>query len=253
MCYILIYRDIKNHWIWDDKPFDKSRAWIDLIMSANYNGVKVMLGNEIVEVKRGEFITSQKKLKNLWGWSISKIRSFLEMLEKDNMIVLKKDSKKTAIEIVNYDDYQIPQIANESEKDCKKIAFRLEKETNNTKELKEIKEKNISLVQKDILNSLQRENFNLFWAMYPNKKARGDAERGWLKINPNEELMNNIIRGVERYINFDKRYKEGYISLPATWLNKKEWENIYDENENISNSTKVILNTRRNNEQESIR
>ena len=129
--FILLYRDIKDHWIWDEKPFDKKSAWIDLIMSANHNGNKVMMGMEVIDVKRGEFITSQEKLSNRWGWSITKVRDFLALLDNEKMILKKTDSKKTTIEIVNYEVYQKLETAKKLEKNCIKTDEKLEKNTNN--------------------------------------------------------------------------------------------------------------------------
>ena len=67
--YILLYRDICTNWIWEDKPFSKGQAFIDLILRANHNDNSVLFGNQIIEVKRGEFITSIAKLSDAWGWS----------------------------------------------------------------------------------------------------------------------------------------------------------------------------------------
>ena len=32
--YIKVYRDIRDHWIWNYKPFSPQAAWIDLILLA---------------------------------------------------------------------------------------------------------------------------------------------------------------------------------------------------------------------------
>lgn len=95
--WIKLHRDITSHWIWDDKPFDRRSAWIDLILMANHKDNKVVLGNEIINVNRGSFITSEIKLMERWGWSKTKVRSFLNLLENDEMIVKKSDKKKTTL------------------------------------------------------------------------------------------------------------------------------------------------------------
>ncbi|MCT4544541.1 MAG: DnaD domain protein [Vallitalea sp.] len=104
--WIKTYRDIQDHWLWSEKPFDKRSAWLDLILSANHKNKKFPLGTEIMEVKRGDFVTSELKLAARWGWSKTKTRNFLKLLENDNMIVKKADRKKTTISIVNYSKYQ---------------------------------------------------------------------------------------------------------------------------------------------------
>jgi DNA replication protein DnaD len=90
--------------LWKDKPFSKQAAWIDMLLLANHDDNKFMLGNELVEVKCGSFISSIEKLKSRWGWSNTKVVSFLKLLESDEMIVKKSDTKKTVITIVKYGD-----------------------------------------------------------------------------------------------------------------------------------------------------
>jgi len=73
---------------------------------ANHKDQKILLGNELVTVKRGQRITSIRQLCERWGWSNTKVIQFLKMLQSDGMITYKSDKKKTVITIVNYDIYQ---------------------------------------------------------------------------------------------------------------------------------------------------
>lgn len=104
--WIKIHRKIKESWIWEDKPYDRTHAWFDLLLRANHQDKKIMLGNELIEVTRGSFITSELKLSAEWGWSKTKLRCFLKLLQDDNMIEIFTDRKKTTINIVNYNVYQ---------------------------------------------------------------------------------------------------------------------------------------------------
>ena len=103
--WVALHRKIQDHWLWDEKPFSKGHAWIDLILMANHEEKKVLLGNELIVVKVGETITSIENLKRRWGWSNTKVLAFLKLLESDGMLVKKSDTKKTLISIVNYDIY----------------------------------------------------------------------------------------------------------------------------------------------------
>lgn len=104
--WIKLNRSIQENWLWEEKPFDKKSAWIDLLLMANHKNNKFPLGNEIVEVEQGSFITSEIKLMNRWGWSKTKLRNFLKLLESEKMITKVVDKKKTTISIVNYKVYQ---------------------------------------------------------------------------------------------------------------------------------------------------
>ena len=73
--WVKLHRKIQDHWLWQDKPFDKRSAWIDMLLMANHDDNKFLLGNVLVEVQRGSFITSELKLMERWGWSKTKVRS----------------------------------------------------------------------------------------------------------------------------------------------------------------------------------
>ncbi|WP_066715697.1 hypothetical protein [Clostridium sp. Marseille-P299] len=114
--WIALDRKIQDHWIWSkEKPFDVRSAWFDLLLAANYKDNKFPLGSEMVNVKRGSFITSERKLGEKWGWSNTRVRNFLKLLESDGMIVKKTDSKKSTITIVNYSVYQDVESSKKSE------------------------------------------------------------------------------------------------------------------------------------------
>lgn len=107
--WISVHRKICEHWLWKDKsPFDKRSAWIDLLMIANHADNKIFMDRSVIVVKRGQKITSLNKLALRWKWSRKKVTNFLETLEQDDMIILKREQGKyTTITIVNYGKYQV--------------------------------------------------------------------------------------------------------------------------------------------------
>lgn len=129
--WICLSRKILDCYLWEDKPFSKGQAWIDLLLMASHEKKRFLLGNDVVEIDRGSFITSELKLMNRWGWSKSKVRSFLCLLESEEMITKKTDSKKTAITIVNYGKYQDLQTAERPQKDREQTAKKPQKDTIN--------------------------------------------------------------------------------------------------------------------------
>lgn len=104
--WISLYRKIEDNWLWDDKPFARGQAWIDLLILANHQDNKVFFEGQVVEMIRGSKITSLRKLSDRWGWSLTKTKKFLEELQNEKMLVYKSDSKKTIYTIVNYSSYQ---------------------------------------------------------------------------------------------------------------------------------------------------
>lgn len=122
--WISIHRKLQCHWLWTDKPFSKGQAWIDLLMSANHEDCRFLLGSQLVDAKKGDVITSEVKLMDKWGWSKTKVRSFLTLLEKDSMIVKKTDQKKTTLSLTNYGVWQESQTTKEPLEDHSKTTRR---------------------------------------------------------------------------------------------------------------------------------
>lgn len=143
--WICIHRKIQDNIIWNDKPFNRGAAWIDLLMLANHEDKKIIFNGSVVEVKRGEKITSLRKLSERWGWSITKTKKFLNLLSDEKMINYKSDSKKTVYSIVNYEVYQ----DNENTKSNTEITLK-ENKNKTEKNQKEIKKKQTTMNNNDI-------------------------------------------------------------------------------------------------------
>lgn len=112
--WIKLHRKLQDCWIWQEKPFDKGRAWVDLLLSAMHHDKKILINNEIVIISRGSFMTSIVKLSERWGWSRNKVVRYLNLLEKEQMLDTERTPNGTLINIVKYEDYQISEEANES-------------------------------------------------------------------------------------------------------------------------------------------
>jgi len=82
----------------------------------------------------------------------------------------------------------------------------------------------------------QEQLFDQFWQLYPRKKNKGQAERVWAKLRPNDELFASIMAGLERAKASYDWQKEGgnYIPYPATWLHAKGWEDEYTPVEEVN-------------------
>lgn len=129
--WISLHRKIQSNIVWQDKPFSKGQAWIDLLLTVNYEDRKILLGNQLILVKRGSTITSIRKLGEKWGWSNSKVRAFLELLQADQMLTYVSDTKKTVITIEKYSDYQSQGNTETQQKEHQNTTKASPKHTNN--------------------------------------------------------------------------------------------------------------------------
>ena len=112
--WIKIHRQIQDCFIWKEKPYDKARAWIDLLLSANHRDKKLLIDNDVVVIARGSYMTSTVKLADRWGWSRNKVLRFLNVLESEQMLNTKRTQNGTLITIVKYDDFQCSDTADET-------------------------------------------------------------------------------------------------------------------------------------------
>lgn len=68
--------------------------------------------------------------------------------------------------------------------------------------------------------------FEDFWSSYPRKVSKGDAEKAFAKLNPDERLLGTILAAVQRAKTREGWVKDGgrFIPYPASWLNSRGWE-----------------------------
>lgn len=111
--WIKLYRQLQDCWIWLDKdPFDKRSAWVDLLLTANHSDKKILFNGELITVKRGQILTSVRKLSAKWKWSVNKVYRFLKLLESDKMLQKESDKDRTLLTIINYSIFQCCEYTN---------------------------------------------------------------------------------------------------------------------------------------------
>lgn len=229
--WISLHRKITDHWVWEsDKPFDKRAAWIDILLMVNHKKRKVNLGNKLIEVGPGERITSERKLSERWGWSRTKVRNFLNLLEQDEMIEIKKDTKKTTLKVLNYSKYQ--GIKNQSET--------TEKDKKSNK-LKKSAKKDTS--KKTAINSYDKSDYsNSEYQQKNHKKTKKKPQKNHAEtqtiMNNNE---NNDNKNNNNNVQPKFEIKKIYNSLDNYWKTLfKDYIDVY----RFSNKTNKITTNR---------
>ena len=102
--WIKLHKSIMDHWLWGDPVVIK--AWLDLLLSVNYMDKKVLFNGRLITVKKGQIITSIRKLTERWGCTRRKANNIITMFAEDGMIDIKRDKGGTLLTIVNYSIYQ---------------------------------------------------------------------------------------------------------------------------------------------------
>ena len=102
--FISIHREMLNHTIYNNS--DHLKTWITILLLANHKDKEIMVGNQLVKLKRGQFITGRKKLANITGFSEYKIERQVRMLISAQQITQQTFTKYRVITVVNYKKWQ---------------------------------------------------------------------------------------------------------------------------------------------------
>jgi hypothetical protein len=74
-------------------------------------------------------------------------------------------------------------------------------------------------------------HFEKFWTAYPKKIGKKTAYAVWQKINPSEELTENIVQAVVKSRKTQDWLKDGgqFIPHPTTYLHQERWDDQVEE------------------------
>lgn len=229
--YIKLYRKSLDSQVFNSPELWK--LWTLCLLQANHKEawVKIQDITEPIKVLPGQFITGrfslhkdyypgrggkQKSPLTVWRWLLT--------LEKMGNLNIKTNNKYSIVTIMNWGIYQSKGTQDEQVSKQQVNNGRTRDEhrmSTNKNDLKN--EKN------DLKNEERKEiyaRFEKFWLEYPKRKSKGQAEKAFLKIDPDGLLLTKMIATIEEAKKSEDWLKENgkYIPYPATWLNAKGWE-----------------------------
>jgi hypothetical protein len=79
------------------------------------------------------------------------------------------------------------------------------------------------------VRKVAEDRFNkIFWPIYPHKKSKVDAIKAWVKLNPDDELIAEMIKAIENQAKEKEALKATNKFCPewpnpSTWLNNHRW------------------------------
>jgi hypothetical protein len=193
--WIKLHRKITENPLYFSEPFNRSMAWIDMLLIANHSDNYFFKRGIRVEVKVGQIGYDLDTLGKRWQWSRGKVERFMQMLENDNQIVRQKTNVTTLISIVNYKEYQC-----DSKADSKPNRKPNNKADGNKQELKELKEENI--YRKFSHLSISFDEFNK------------------LCIDYTKQQVDDILDQIENYSQ-NKKFSSLYLTA-KNWLNRNQ-------------------------------
>ena len=209
--WISLHRKIlDNPILTKSRIYSRFEAFVYMLLKANHKENKCVIGNTIVKVKKGSFITSQKKLMKQFKWSSSRLRGFLKLLEDDSMIEIKTNTMFTHLTIINYSSYQNLKNTKETQKKHKRNAKETQIETNNNDTII-INKLNKKARIINFYNQVRKEALELY-----SKETIEKFCNYWTESNNTENAKLRFER--EKVFNIQRRLKR--------WeMNNKNWSN----------------------------
>jgi hypothetical protein len=108
--WIKLYRSTARHPLWLAEPFTIGQAWVDLLMSANYQESTAIRGPSVLKIGRGQVLTSVARLGTRWRRDKKTVRRWLRVYERDGMLARAvghgADGGYTLLTLLNYEEFQ---------------------------------------------------------------------------------------------------------------------------------------------------
>lgn len=99
--WIKLERSIWELPFWNDKPFNRAQAYIDLRLMANHTDKKMLMRNQVKIIHANELHTSIQHLADRWGWSTNRVKRYLVMLKAVGLCSYNGSTNGTTISLIN--------------------------------------------------------------------------------------------------------------------------------------------------------
>lgn len=207
--WIRMQTAIFEHELFQAEPLTEREAWLWLIAHAAWKDTKHRVGMDVHDVQTGSLFVTLRQLQNVWRWkSDYRVRAFLKVLEKHEMIVSKSNAGKTHVTICNYSHYQEAERNDNAEKTQTKRT----KDTNTPI--------NTSSLRSEV--SIDSEFETDFWPTYPRKIGKGQALKAFRAARKHVALE-AILAGLSRYVESRRGENPEFTKHASTWLNGQCW------------------------------
>lgn len=113
--WVSLHRKINDNFLHpkqENRKFTKYEAWIDLIMRAAHKEYEILINSQCIKLNKGEIVTSELRLAELWNWDRRTVKKFLTQLKQKLMIKTVKVNPKnyktsTILKVTKYAEYQL--------------------------------------------------------------------------------------------------------------------------------------------------
>ena len=172
----------------------------------------------VIDLEPGEALIGDYR--NI-GLSERKYRTAKNKLEKWKFATFKPTSKGTIAKLINSRVFDINIVTNDDQKDRQETNERRASDGQTTTNNNDNNEK----------NNISHLSFVEFWRLYPRKVDEGSAQKEYGNALSAGVEHSTIMAGLNRYIEYieNSEKEERFIKYPAKWLNKKCWNDVYEQ------------------------
>jgi hypothetical protein len=103
--YIKLYRSLFRHEFFRPAPFSDREAFLWMLAEASWRERRQRVGHALINVGRGQLVSSFRMLAATWGWSTGAIGRYLKRCEEQGLIAVQTDVGLTTITVCNYELY----------------------------------------------------------------------------------------------------------------------------------------------------
>lgn len=247
--WIKLYRTLLTNKLWTKEPFTKGQAWVDILLRINHKDNDVLIGNQSIEILKGQTLWSMKDMASRWKWSRKKVANFLKMLKKEHQIDYKSTTKYTVITVVNWEVYQNEIQEGTSNIDKQNIKGTSKEHQKNTNK----NDKNVKNEKKNIYMSDSNE-YRLAQYLYKhilknNPKAKEPNLQNWAKtFDYILRIDKRELEEVKRLISFCQEHSFWYKNILSADKFRKQYDRLVLEFNDFNNKplNKVIVNNSSN-------
>lgn len=246
--YVKVWRKMEDSGILQDQGACQFFLWA--MFKATHRARKQIVGNQIVHLQPGQFVSGRNAAAQELGISPSKFVRTVDKMKMLEFVDTKPNNKFTVFTIVNWDTYQSEQTTSGQQTgqqaDNKRTTSEHQSDTNKNAKNERIKEqKNKDSIphadgvtdgeqepfyltkKKRKLKGKRLDAFNRFWTAFAYPKGKADAADAWLDIQQlTDALVGEIVTSAEA----EAANRSAVIAAGGSpkwaqgWITGRRWE-----------------------------
>lgn len=199
--------------------------------------------DEFVQLKSGYAKECYRRLKQFrkQGWWKVRIDDFRELLDIpevyrmchiDSKIFSKIEKELSPI----FKNFKVEKIKNGKNVEMIHFTFKPEEVEDTEPEIEYTNPSFFDIYDCQV-NEYKNKKFDIFWSLYPRKEAKVSAVEEFKKLDLTEELFQDIMKGLEKWISQKEWKTENgrYIPRATRFLKERRWNDVLINNSEVAN------------------